>query len=66
VPPGLARALAVADRPTLAAAAERWVADQSAEGIELDAELFTEVLDELAGLARTAAGSGGAVYCWVC
>jgi hypothetical protein len=65
VPPGLVRALAGADRPALAAA-ERWVHDQAAEGIELDAQLFTEMFDELAGLARTATESGGSTCCWVC
>ncbi len=65
VPPALERALVDADGPTLAATAEHWVREQAAEGQELDAELFTGVLGELAGLARTAAGTGGATYCRV-
>jgi hypothetical protein len=60
----LQAALAAADRPALARAAARWVELQEEDAEEYDVELFSELLCELADLAR-AAGDGKTVYCWM-
>ncbi|MEW2484734.1 hypothetical protein [Streptomyces sp. NPDC048411] len=57
-------ALATADQPRLAEVSELWVRERAVEGETFDPELATELLDELANLARTAGGRDARLYCW--
>ena len=61
----LQAALAEADPVALAQAADRWIELQAEDAPKYDGELFSEMLQELAGLARTA-DHGDGLYCWMC
>ncbi|GID91105.1 hypothetical protein ACFQFC_38180 [Amorphoplanes digitatis] len=66
VPSTLTGALAAADAPTLAEAAERWIALRAEEGETIDEELAQDLLGELAALSTKAERTGGSLYCWIC
>ena len=61
----LQAALAEADPVTLPQVADRWIELQGEDAHRYDGELFGEMLQELASLARTA-GHGHGLYCWMC
>jgi hypothetical protein len=58
------RALTTADRSDLARVVVRWIEQEELGGY--DPELFTEILSELAAMARTADQHGHTLYCWMC
>ncbi|AEV85976.1 hypothetical protein ACWT_4959 [Actinoplanes sp. SE50] len=51
--PAVTKALAAADRRTLDTVSREWVAARAGDGEELDPELAREILDAVAGLARS-------------
>jgi hypothetical protein len=60
----LQHALTAATPDELASAARRWIEQEDLDGY--DPELFTDILSELAALARSADRHGQALYCWMC
>ncbi len=63
-PVALAAALAAADERRLAEAGERWAQLGAEDGEEIDPVTASELLSEVAGLARIAAQRGHQLYCW--
>ncbi|PYC87579.1 hypothetical protein C7C46_04090 [Streptomyces tateyamensis] len=57
-------ALAAADPLRLAEVGALWVRERAAEGEEFDLEMATELLGDLARLARAADEHAGCLYCW--
>jgi hypothetical protein len=60
----LAAALAAADESRLVEAGERWTRLRAEDGGEIDPVLASELLSEVASLARIAAERGHHLYCW--
>jgi hypothetical protein len=61
----LRHALAAANLSRLAEVSELWVQERAAVGEEFDLEIATEILGELARLARSIAGREDGLYCWM-
>ena len=64
VPASLPAALAAADEERLAAAATRWVEDSADDSEEIHPEFASDMLNEIANLARTATHRGHQLYYW--
>lgn len=60
----LQAALAAADAKRLAEAAARWIELQADDDEEIDPEFASDILSEMASLARTATKLGHQLYCW--
>ncbi|MFF3601716.1 hypothetical protein [Kitasatospora indigofera] len=60
----LRHALAAADGVSLAEVGKLWVNGLAAEGEEFDLDIATEILGDLARLARGIDGRGDSLYCW--
>jgi hypothetical protein len=60
----LQAALAAADAEQLAEAAARWIELQADDDEEIDPEFASDILSEMASLARTATERGHRLYCW--
>ncbi|GAB2828292.1 hypothetical protein GCM10027176_35590 [Actinoallomurus bryophytorum] len=58
-------ALAGAAPARLAEVGELWIQERAEEGEVFDPEMVGDLLGELANLARTAAGRGHSLYCWM-
>ncbi|MEU6582394.1 hypothetical protein [Nocardia sp. NPDC046763] len=58
-------ALAAADMSRLVEAGQLWVQERAADGEAIDREIATEILSELARLARSEGGRDHRVYCWM-
>jgi hypothetical protein len=64
VPASLQAALAAADEEQLAEAATRWAGLPAGDGEEIHPELASDMLSQIASLARTAAHRGHRLYYW--
>jgi hypothetical protein len=58
-------ALAGAAPARLAEVGELWIQERAEEGEVFDPEMVEGLLGDLADLARTAAGRGHSLYCWM-
>jgi hypothetical protein len=63
-PAGLQAALAAANQEQLTEAAVRWAELRADDGDEIDPEFASDILGEMASLARTATERGHRLYCW--
>jgi hypothetical protein len=61
---GLRNALVGAEQARLHEVAELWADLRARDGDTIEADVATEILGDLAGLARDAAKHGGGLYCW--
>ena len=64
VPASLQTALAAADEEQLAEAATRWVEMPADDGEEIHPAFASDMLSEIASLARTATHRGHRLYYW--
>jgi hypothetical protein len=64
VPAGLQAALAAADGEQLAQAAARWAGLPAADGEQIHPEFASDMLSQIASLARTATHRGHRLYYW--
>ncbi len=60
----LQAALAAANQEQLTEAAVRWAELRADDGEEIDPEFASDILSEMASLARTATKRGHRLYCW--
>lgn len=60
----LQAALAAATQEQLTEAAVRWAELRADDGEEIDPEFASDILSEMASLARTATKRGHRLYCW--
>jgi hypothetical protein len=60
----LQAALAAANEEQLAEAATRWAELRADDGEEIPPEFASDILSEIASLARTATGRSHQLYCW--
>ena len=63
-PAGLQAALAAANQEQVSVAAVRWAELRADDGEEIDPEFASDILSEMASLARTATERGHRLYCW--
>jgi hypothetical protein len=61
----LLEALADASPARLAEVGELWIQERAEDGEVFDPEMVGGIMGDLADLARTAAGRGHSLYCWM-